>query len=44
LRDARARGAVPESVVVRPIVMVWGEPVFPLLKRKARAPRGVFGS
>ena len=39
-RGSAVRGA--PSVLVRPVVMVYGEPVIPLIRRKNRAPLGTF--
>lgn len=39
-RGSLLRGA--QSVLVRPVVMVYGEPVIPLVRRKVRVPIGTF--
>lgn len=46
-REVKARGRsagrqAGPGVVVQPVVMVWDDPVLPLVRRKVRAPRGVF--
>jgi len=42
VRESSARGLSVERALVRAVERLWDEPVLPLVRRKRRAPRGVF--